>query len=432
MKNALIITILGVILGFVTTTQIFACAMTAVVCNGTHELYESMCGLGNGYSDGESYWLKQRGSSNPDGHGMVYYHKSGLSGHSHNILEYENPIDTVTPNGNNHLYRKIGNLASNSTNLERFVINAKNKQGKLYIGHVRKRDSNSNEPTGVFAPFFYRSITTVEGVPDTTDYSFAHHGSVDKEAMLGVSGFQSWLENFDIQNILNGTPTYYSVEDSINVYVDSDYLFLWLVMYIEESANNIRNGLVVGLTALNSYYIEGNKNILFSDGDGVYAYTNEMDYNITGGKHLMSYKAVEYNSQIFSYLIRSYDNYESTWIPFVAHDLYYFPTQGQMEVTYNADISVPVSFTLKQGLNWISFPVLESTYGLDPDYTLRDVNQYANEMQTKNGTQLQEPWVYSNATYSWPSYASLSRTNGYILDIESASVYTSYGQKNAI
>jgi hypothetical protein len=412
------------------TTPIYACAMTSVVCNGTHGLWDSLSGIGDGTSDGESNWLRQKGSSNPDGHGMIYYHKSGYPGHSHKVLDYQGAIDTVTFNGNNHLYRKVGDLGNNSENLFSFVRNSKVKHGKIFIGHVRKRSQYANEPFGVFAPLIYRSVVTVNGVPDTTDYSFTHHGGVSKSAMVNVTKFYTWLENYDIQNIMNGVPTYYSVEECRDDYVDSDYLFLWLVMHIEECDNNVRDGLVAGLSALVTHNISGHKNIFFSDGNGVYAYTNEMDYT-QGNQHLMSFKANEGSLDLISYLIRSSNAIEAGWTPFEAHNLYYFPTQGQMEVTYNADISVPVRFELKQGLNWVGFPVLEGTYGLDPDYTLRDVNQFAINLQTKNGTQPDE-WSYQDNPPSWQNDAFLTRTNGYILNLSSASPvyeYSTCGQR---
>lgn len=424
MKNALLITILGVILALVTTTPVFACAMTAVVCQSAYTLLSGGVAFGDGSSGGgESYWLYNQSSSNPHGHGMVYYHREGYGGHSNKVLDYVAPIDTFAVMSNNHLYRHSGqlNLAPYHSIYNRFVFAAKQKQGKIFLGHVRY--SSPGQPSGAFAPFVYRHIGYVNGVPDTTDYSFAHHGTVDKDSMYTFQSFQNWLSDYDIQNALNGNPTYYSIEDSLDIYVDSDYLFLWLVKFIEENDGDVRGGLVEGLTALNTYNIDGQVNIIFSDGTGVYAYSNNLDTT-----HKMSYKS---QSTIYHY-VRSSNLVENDWTPFLLHHLYYFPTQGQIEITYNADNCVPASFTLKQGFNWISFPVLESSYGLEPDYTLQDVNQYANNMQTKNGTQIPLLWWISDETHLWQSEAVLSRTNGYILNLDSTYVnynYQTFGQR---
>lgn len=201
MKNALIITILGVILGFVTTTQIFACAMTAVVCQSTYTLQSGGVAFGDGSSGGgESNWLYNQSSSNPHGHGMVYYHREGYGGHSNKVLDYVAPIDTFAVMSNNHLYRHSGqlNLGPYSSNYNRFVLTAKQKQGKIFLGHVRY--SSPGQPSGAFAPFVYRNIGFVNGVADTTDYSFAHHGTVDKDSMYNVQSFQGWLSDYDVES----------------------------------------------------------------------------------------------------------------------------------------------------------------------------------------------------------------------------------------
>ncbi|OQB32185.1 MAG: flagellar basal body rod modification protein [Bacteroidetes bacterium ADurb.Bin174] len=417
------IILLGIIISVLSIAQIYACAMTAVVCQSSYTLQSGMVDFGDGSTGGgESNWLYNMSNINNDGHGMVYYHREGYGGHGYKVLQNNNSIDTFPYGSNNHLYRHSGQLSSApySSYYNNFVSAAKSKQGKIFLGHVRKR---SDGPWGAFAPFVYRHIGYVNGVPDTTDYSFVHHGTVDKNSMYDIQSFQNWLSDYDIQNALNGHPTYYSIEDSLDIYVDSDYLFLWLVKFIEENDGDVRSGLVEGLTALKNNNINGQVNIIFSDGTGVYAYSNHNDT-----AHRMSYKS----QQTIYHYVRSYTTVPPGWNSLELHHLYYFPTQGQMDITYNADESVPASFALKQGLNWIGFPVLEGTYGLDPDYTLRDVNPYVNKMQTKNGTILEDPWVYSDETNSWPSDAVLSRTNGYILNIDSTYVnyqYRTFGQR---
>jgi len=425
MNKSFMIIMLGIVIIALSIAQVYACAMTAVVCQGDYTLMNGMVGFGDGSSGGgESKWLYNMGNSNQDAHGMVYYHREGYGGHNYKVLEANTPIDTVSVGSNNHLYRHSGrlSLAPYAGYYNKFVQAAKLKQGKIFMGHVRYM---SDPLPGAFAPFVYRHIGYVNGVADTTDYSFAHHGTVDKWGMYHEANFQNWLSNYDIQNILNGNPTYYSVEESVNNYIDSDYLFLWLVMYIENNNGDVKLGLVEGLSALTAKNISGQINILFSDGTGVYAYSNNSD-----ATHKMSYKSQQ---SIYHY-IRSYNAVESNWTQLDSHNLYYFPTQGQMEITYNADNCVPASFALKQGLNWISFPVLNTIaqynpMGWHPDYVLQDINQYANTLQTKNGITLQPIWMCDDV---WPSNASLSRTNGYILTMDNTSSnyeYLTFGQK---
>lgn len=422
MKTIFAIAVIGIVLVIMPTTQIYACAMMAVVCQNTTTLATPGVDFGAGNS-GESGWLYQQGNNNPHGHGMVYYHRAGFGGHNNKLLQYIPPIDTFANGSSNHIYRKAGSLGHilNLPIYQRFIGSAKSNQGKIFMGHVRYR---SDGPLGAYAPFVYRHIHIEEGQPaDTTDFSFAHHGTVDKQAMYDNFGFRYWLAEYDYKNLLAGNPTYYSIADSLDNYVDSDYLFLWLVKHIEDSGGVVKSGLVNGITALRSYSISGRKNFLFSDGSGVYAYT---DSDVLS--HKMSYKSVQ---TVYHY-IRSYDDIETGWTAIDPHHLYHFPTQGSREITYYADNGVPLIVDLKRGLNWISFPVIDTSNGFDPDYTLRDVNPYANNLQTKNGTQLQPPWYIDDETHSWPAYATLSRTNGYILDLDSTYVeyeYMTVGQR---
>ncbi|OQC12107.1 MAG: hypothetical protein BWX72_02048 [Firmicutes bacterium ADurb.Bin080] len=202
MKNSLLITILGVIFALVPTTQVFACSMTAVVCQGDYTLQSGIVDFGSGsLGGGESNWLYyQGGYSNPDGHGMVYYHREGYGIHNYKVLEIVAPINTFPYMSNNHIYRHSGQLPSYSTNYNHFVETAKGKQGKIFLGHVR--NSSPGQPTGAFAPFVYRHIGYVNGVLDTTDYSFAHHGTVYKLRIYNIQSFQNWQSDYDCQNVL--------------------------------------------------------------------------------------------------------------------------------------------------------------------------------------------------------------------------------------
>lgn len=398
--------------------------MTAVVCKGDFNLLSGEVGLGNGMSgNGESGWLLDRGSENSDGHGLLYYHGEGYLGHDYQVLQYTDPIDTFVPGSSNHLYRRSGalNHPSNGTIYRRFILASQINQGRIFMGHVRKRSSG---PLGAYAPFTYRRIDNSGTAPDTTDYSFSHHGTVgqaDIKKMLRVPSFQIWLWWHDFYNALNGNPSTYADSSAIANYVDSDYLFLWLIKHIEENSWNVKNGMVSGLTGLESFSIDGQKSILFSDGTGVYAYTNDTD----------NFHKMSYFEDSTSYKVRSTNNIVSGWTQLGLHHLYYFPAQGEKEIVYNADGCEVASFAIKAGLNWVCFPVIDDDYGTDPDYTLRDVNSYAMNLQTRDGSILMDPWPYYSWNSTWDDAAFISRTNGYILKMNEAfpemSGYTAYG-----
>lgn len=59
MNKSFMIILLGVIITFISIAQIYACAMTAVVCQGDYTLIYGMVDFGDGSYEGggESLWL---------------------------------------------------------------------------------------------------------------------------------------------------------------------------------------------------------------------------------------------------------------------------------------------------------------------------------------------------------------------------------------
>ncbi len=405
MKNILVISITVVLIALAPTTQVFACAMTAVVGNGT-----TLLGHQNAYN-AEAYWLRNTSGTNNDAWGACYYHSLGYTLHDYRLL----PLDNVPgPTINDHYYRSANNIADSSYPTILDYSNwARLADGKILFAHARNQ--STGEPSGAFAPFIYRSVA------DTVDYSFAHHGKVTKQSFINeLSGFADFLAWYDGEYNTN-----YYTDPNLNV--DSAYLFLWIMQNILENNGDVKIGLALALNATASQD-SCQINIMLSDGSGIYAYTNHADNN-----YRMGY-TVDTSNNGLSYIVRSWGSPVSSWSSYTTispHHLYYFPAQGEIETIYNIDTSMPASHILKQGLNWISFPVLESDYGTNPNYTLQDVNPFANNMQTKNDTQLQPKWWIDDETYEWPSEAIITRTNGYILDIDSTYVeyhYQTYGQ----
>lgn len=390
----------------VLTGHAYACAMTAVVGNGTTMLTDQMA-----WHD-EASWLQGTSHTNNDGWGACYYHASGYAQHHYQLLPVD---DNSFPSRSDHYYRTDTNIgAPQSPTVGGYSNWAQSEQGKILLAHAR--NASSGEPSGAFAPFIYHSEA------ENIDYSFAHHGEVPKHSMINdIPGFADFLISYDYENNTN----YFS---SPNSNVDSAYLFLWIMQNIGENDGDVKLGIAAALNEI-AYDRRYQINILLSDGDGVYAYTNNRDSG-----HRMGYVNDTSDNEL-SYLVRSWKAPVLSWAEgsftsIDTHHLYYFPTQGQMEITHNVDKSIPASFALKPGLNWIGFPVLESTYGSDPDYTLSDVNPYAMTLQTKNGTELQEPWEYNIWSHTWDENAIITRTNGYILNMGSTLEdyeYTTFG-----
>lgn len=417
---------------FVSVSSVFACAMNSVVCKSGYNLSSDEVDFGGiGVNPGgESYWLYQMGTDNPDGHGALYYHSDEYQGHDYQVLHQSGYTNYFSYGSENQLYRLQDAINSDMGEIcyGAFIMTAKDKMGQIFMGHARRRSSG---PRGAFAPFVFRHIDNSSAVPDTTDYSFAHHGTVTNDYLIRMFNdisFHDWLAQYDTNNIINGTPTNYSDPTSIqqNRYVDSDYIFLWLIKHIEDHEWNVRNGVVGGLRALNVNNIIGPSstlNIMFSDGNGVYAFTNG-----ASDTHKLSYSDSSTN-----FKIRSYNTVDTNWTELASNTLYYFPVHGNIEKTYGVLQSDQVNYPLKAGLNWVCFPILHDMHGIYPDYTLRDVNNYSVKLATFTAPDEHDEWDYDHSIIQWDEDARISRTNGYILEMDpllpNGTHFTSIGTK---
>lgn len=389
--------------------NVYACAMTAVVGNGTTMLNHQQA-----YRN-EASWLKGTSGTNNDAWGACYYHASGYAQHHYQLL----PLDNIPiPSMGDHYYRSPTNIGGSAyPGIADYAHWAQFSEGKILFAHARR--ASSGEPAGAFAPFIYHSEA------ENIDYSFAHHGKVTKLSFINeFPGFADFLIGYDYAHNTN----YFT---SPNSNVDSAYLFLWIMQNVIENNGDVRLGLAAALqetASQDSCQI----NIFMSDGNGIYAYTNGVGQN---NNYRMGYNSNTSNNGL-SYLVRSWGTDVTSWSNYTTinpHHLYYFPAQGDIDVTYNIDTNL-ARFDIKEGLNWICFPVLSSAAGSDPDYTLQDINQYANTLQTKNGTVLQPLWDCSPTTHIWDEDAIISRTNGYILDMDDTYAdyeYLTFGQKTA-
>ena len=138
-----------------------------------------------------------------------------------------------------------------------------------------------------------------------------------------------------------------------------EYLFLWLVKIIKDHQGTVLSGLYKGLYALRLLSHQDNQiNLFFSDGTGVFAYTNNIDpYGAV--KHVMAYKISRTVDNICSYQIRSCKaNPGIEWTVLKEHSLYYFPTQGAMQVFINIDCAQYADVHFRPVQNWACFSIL--------------------------------------------------------------------------
>jgi hypothetical protein len=186
--------------------------------------------------------------------------------------------------------------------------------------------------------------TFIDALRDCT-FSMIIDGKVDQTSMLmRLSGFVEWLE-------INRADALKSENmDEMN------YLFCWLIKSIQNCNGDVFAGLHKGLSMLNKNNVSGQFNFLFSDGNGVYAYTN-INKDSKSVKKLF-YKISRTVHNIGSYVVKnSSDSPGTGWNIVKEHNLYYFPTQGAMQVYSNID-SNQYDTKFKAGVNWVCLSLL--------------------------------------------------------------------------
>lgn len=390
-----------------------ACSMTAMVGNGSTMLTNQQSVI-----NGEASWLSGTGAYNTNSWGALYYHQKGYTTHNYQLL----PVDGTpsTFDTSDHWWKKWYRIDYSQTpDIAHVASHAYSNSGKIFFAHARKRWTNGSppyEPDGVFAPFTYHDSVR------NLDYSFAHHGSVEKDSMRVVlPGFSDWLIDYDYEN---GTD--YAEDPAGNV--DSGYLFLWIVKNIMDNDGDVKLGIVKALNSYNYYsyqYIGHNwakkrLNILFSDGTGVYAYTNNSDIS-ADPEHIMRYRT-DTTGGYKSYLVRSTTNTYMDWnssnsSSLIYNKLYYLPVEGNIQIYNGVTTYSSSGFNYHDGYNWIGFPALVYNDS-SANTNLQSVNYNASQLQTITpGSQSTTTYTYSSQNQSWNYNPSLSSTYGYILQL---------------
>jgi hypothetical protein len=307
------------------------CAMTAVVCNCTTLLHQEESAV-----DEETRWLISTAKDHPDGYGCLYYHDKDYKKHSHQILN-TNP-NAENPDYLNHLIKSTKSL-SHHLPFDSFIAKAKQSAAKILLAYTVKRHQTDNkhapEPLLFHDPA--RHVT----------YSMLHHGSLDKDDLLmRLPGFVDWL-NIHRHDMLDK-----------ELFDDSEFLFMWLIKNINAYEGDVNNGLQNALSIINKNGISGQLNILFSDGSGVYAFTNQ-NKSDSGLNIDISYKINRNVKNICSYVIRSSKtNPGLGWISLKERSLYYFPSYGAMLVFMDIDKAQNSELKFKPGYNWVTFSLM--------------------------------------------------------------------------
>jgi hypothetical protein len=393
------ITLLITIAILLSVGNMYACSMFADICNGPVMLSDFSTMV-----TGEATWLRSTSNYNSNGWGAWFYHDEGYQSHNYQLLPDDND-NYFGPD--DHYYRSPTNIGiTQYPDVFDVVDQALNTSGKIFFAHARK--AVDSPLTGAFVPFvFHDAIRDI-------DYSFGHHGSVQKDSMaIVIPGFAEYLNSIDPSLLLN-----------FNQHVDSEYLFWWVIKNIMDKNGDVKAGLCKAFRDYQYYasrwtgypWPKNQLNVFFSDGTGLYAYTNnyttshQLQYRTETGTNGKCYKI---RSSTNTYLSSWYGNECSTFT------LYYFPTHGKIQSYGNIYNNTDYSYSFKSGLNWIGFPVLTSSL-VSANTALQSVNYYALHLQTKipNMPNILT-YDYYQQTQSWTDNPSVNRTQGYILELNS-------------
>ncbi len=307
------------------------CSISAIACNGTTILQDSDSGFAE-----EITWLLTSGREYADGYGAVYYHDSDYDKHHYQLLCQPANPDKVKVS--NHILKTNANITNHSS-FEGFTEDAKKKSGKVLMAYTKKQHGKIKPESN--APYHYTDDSS------KVTYSMIHHGTLDKDMLLlRLPGFVDWL-NANRKEMLNK-----------ELFSDSEYLFMWFIKNIYACQGDVLSALQKALTILNNNAIQGQINIVFSDGTGIYAYTNENNSHSENSINI-AYKISRTIQNICSYKVRSgKSNPGLGWTTLKEHSLYFFPTQGAMLVYIDIDKVKEAELKFQPGYNWVTFSLM--------------------------------------------------------------------------
>jgi len=140
---------------------------------------------------------------------------------------------------------------------------------KLMLGHLRSSSSGASDIPNPH-PFFFDY--------NNKTYSLIHNGTISKTILISLltddNTDSTWINN-NPPNTFNDEP-WYSDEGWANV-IDSELFLYWIMKNIQLSNGSDLESIMYSLQMLEAYQPSADKNIIFSDGDIIYAYGSEGD-----------------------------------------------------------------------------------------------------------------------------------------------------------
>lgn len=282
------------------------CNMSSIICSGNAQLADKESHLNN-----EVKWLNNQNHDKYNNFGAVLYRES-----ERNLFEQDYQTDyNNNTQINDHLNLKTIELINNPKYLNTLCDRNDIKNSKILLACSIK---SSEDNQSIWMPPY-----TYEDTLKRVCYSIIIDGVIDNiDSLLHLNGFLDWLSTNRPEML---------IIDNSNL---SEYFFLWLVKSIQENGGDVLHGLYKGLTSLSCNIIGGQFNFFFSDGTGVFTYSN-ID-NVSEQQKLVSYKITRNEHNIFNYTLRNYYNLDDTeWVVTKPRRLYYFPILGAMQSCYD-------------------------------------------------------------------------------------------------
>jgi len=282
------------------------CFMSSIICSGASQLTDAESHLKN-----EINWLSSKYHEKQNNFGAVLYHNSEDDFENKNNINDKINSKALKNCQNMQTIELINNPKYLKAISETNDINS----AKILLA-CSYRNSEDNLSSWI-PPYTHED--RVRGVC----YSMILDGEIQNlDDLLRLDGFNDWLYNFRPEMLI----TDYSNS--------SEYFFLWLVKSVQDNDGDVLNGLYKGLISLSCNKIGGQFNLFFSDGRGVFTYSN-MDYKSEQRK-LISYKVTRNEQNIFNYTLRNYCNpVDTDWIMTKTQKLYYFPILGAIQSCYD-------------------------------------------------------------------------------------------------
>jgi hypothetical protein len=295
--------------------------MSAVICVGKTKLSDKECCLKD-----EINWLQKSKPSGLENYRAVLCHPA-----EDNISNDDFPITAVPPIIVNNQSIQFGNTTS------QFIPDSIIQPGQMNNSKIFMACSVNNNRKSSFQvapPYVYHDKC------NNIYYSMLIDNEPDNDNLFfRLSGFVDWLGLYKPELL-------FSKESKV-----SEYLFYWLIKNIEETDNDVLNGIYKGLNTISNQTIGGPFNLLFSDGSGVYAYSAKSDLAKPG--KTISFRINRNEHNIYSYIIRNSEEHEDIdWIHLKANSLYYFPTRGALQNYIKIDAPSHAEIKLRKCMYW--------------------------------------------------------------------------------